>query len=198
MPADFFAVPAHDGRNRQEEEQMSEFVATEMAIRQLHQRYVDAVFRKDADAFGDCFAEHAQWRVGGRVMRSRAEAVAMMKGVFPQFRRILMTFRTPILTVGEGVATGRTYVTEHSLFADGRPFAPIGIYFEHFVDEGDAWRFSWRLFQTHYVGPPDLSGEWFDVADYGPPPAMPPFDEITYDRSGVGAKAGGGQGTGAS
>ena len=65
-------------------------------------------------------------------------------------------------------------------------------YFEHFVDEGDAWRFKWRLFQTHYVGPPDMTGTWFDVPDYGAPPAMPPLDEVTYDRSGVGAKAGGG------
>jgi ketosteroid isomerase-like protein len=171
---------------------MSDFLVAEAGIRQLHQRYVDAVFRKDAEAFGNCFAADAEWRVGGRVLRGRDEIVAMMKGVFPQFRRILMTFRNPILEVGDGVASGRTYVTEQSLFADGRPFAPIGIYFEHFVDEGDAWRFKWRLFQTHYVGPPDLSGTWFDVPDYGAPPAMPPLDEVTYDRSGVGAKAGGG------
>jgi ketosteroid isomerase-like protein len=171
---------------------MTDLVVAAEAIRQLHQRYVDAVFRKDAEAFGNCFAEDAEWRVGGNVMRGRAEAVAMIKGVFPQFRRILMTFRQPILQVGDGVASGRTYVTEHSMFADGRPFAPIGIYFERFVDEGDAWRFKWRLFQTHYVGPPDLSGTWYDVPDYGAPPAMPPLDEVTYDRSGVGAKAAGG------
>ncbi len=170
---------------------MTDLVVAAEAIRQLHQRYVDAVFRKDAEAFGNCFAENAEWRVGGNVMRGRAEAVEVIKKVFPQFRRILMTFRQPILQVGDGVASGRTYVTENSLFADGRPFAPIGIYYEHFVDEGDAWRFKWRLFQTQYVGPPDLSGTWFDMLDYGPPPAMPPLDEVTYDRSGVGAKAGG-------
>jgi ketosteroid isomerase-like protein len=171
---------------------MTEITIAAEGIRQLHQRYVDAVYRKDAEAFGMCFAEDAEWRVGGRVMRGRDAAVATIRGVFPQFHRILMTFRQPILQVGDGVASGRTYVTEHSVFADGRPFAPIGIYFEHFVDEGDAWRFKWRLFQTHYVGPPDMSGEWFEVPDYGPPPAMPPLDEVTYDRSGVGAKAAGG------
>jgi hypothetical protein len=34
-----------------------------------------------------------------------------------------------------------------------------------------------------------MTGEWFEVPDYGPPPAMPPLDEVTYDRSGVSAKA---------
>jgi hypothetical protein len=169
---------------------MTDFVVAEAAIRQLHGRYVDAVWRKDVEAFGDCFAVDSEWRVGGRIMRGRQEAMDLMRGVFPQFTRILMTFRTPILQVGEGVASGRTYVSENSQFADGRGFGPIGIYFEHFVDEGDKWRFKWRLFQTQYAGPPDLSGSFIEVPDYGPPPAMPPLDEITYDRSGVGAKAG--------
>ena len=35
--------------------------------------------------------------------------------------------------VGVGTATGRTYVTEQSVFADGSPFFMIGTYFERFV-----------------------------------------------------------------
>lgn len=169
---------------------MTDFVEAETGIRQLHSRYVDAVWRKDLDAFGDCFAEDAEWRVGGQVMRGRAQCVQGIAGAFKNYRKILMTFRTPILDVGEGTATGRTYVSENSQFADGRPFGPIGIYFEHFVQEGDRWRFKWRLFQTNYAGPPDLSGTFFDVPDYGPPPNMPPLDEPTVDRSGAGPKVG--------
>ena len=51
--------------------------------------------------------------------------------------------------------------------------------------------FQWRMFQTHYTGPPELTGTLYDVADYGPPPGMPPLDEATFDRSGVGSKAAG-------
>lgn len=172
---------------------MTDFVTAECAIRQLHARYVDAVWRKDLEAFGDCFAEDAEWRVGGQIIRGRQAAMDFIGGAFPQFNRILMTFRTPILQVGDGVASGRTYVSENSQFADGRAFGPVGIYFEHFVDEGDKWRFKWRLFQTNYAGLPDLSGTFFDVPDYGPPHTMPPLDEPTYDRSGVGAKASAGK-----
>jgi ketosteroid isomerase-like protein len=170
----------------------TEFLLAEAAVRQLHARYVDAVFRADLDAFGECFAEQAEWRVGGKVMRGRNEATAFMRNVFPQFERLFMTFRTPLLNIdNSGALSARTYVSENSRFADGRPFAPIGIYYEHFIREDGRLRFKWRLFQTHYAGPPDLTERFFDLPDYGPPPAMPPFDEETYDRSGVGPKASG-------
>ena len=39
---------------------MTEFVIAESGIRQLHARYIDAVWRKDADAFANCFAEHGE------------------------------------------------------------------------------------------------------------------------------------------
>lgn len=163
----------------------NEFLVAEAAVRQLHARYVDAVFRKDVAAFGTCFAEHAEWRVGGKVVRGRDEICRFMEGVFPQFDRILMTFRIPLVHFDEGAISARTYVSENSRFTDGRPFAPIGIYFERFTSEGGTLRFQWRLFQTHYTGPPDLSGTIYEVPDYGPPPGMPSFDETTLDRSGV-------------
>jgi hypothetical protein len=164
---------------------MTEFVVAEAAIRQLHARYIDAVWRKDSSAFGDCFTADAQWRISGMILRGRADITRFMAGVFPKYRFILLSFRTPILDVKEGRATGRTYVSEQSLLADGRPFCPIGTYYEHFVDEGDRWRFSWRLFHTSYIGPPDLTGTFFENPDFGPPPSMPPLDEPSYDRSGI-------------
>jgi uncharacterized protein (TIGR02246 family) len=168
----------------------SDFVATETAIRQLHSRYVDAVWRQDAAAVGKLFAPDGEWRVGGQVMRGPAEIEHFLKGAFKQFKRLLMTFRTPIVDFGDGVATSRTYVSENSQYADGRPYGPVGIYFDRFVEVDGKWLFKWRMFQTHYSGPPSFDGgDWYEVKDYGPPPGMPPLDEATYDRSGVGAKA---------
>ena len=167
---------------------MTDFVTAECGIRQLHSRYGDAVWRKDIEAFGDCFTEDCEWRMGGMVMNGREAIKQGMAVGFEKFQRILMTFRTPILEVGDGAASGRTYVNETSLFADGTPFGPIGIYYERFVLQGDVWRFQWRLFHTAYAGPPDLSGSFFDVKDYGAPPAMPPLDEATVGRASVFAK----------
>jgi ketosteroid isomerase-like protein len=164
---------------------MTELHIADAAIRQLHARYTDAVYRKDLAAFGDCFAEDAEWRITGLVLRGRKNIVDFMAAAFPKYRFILMNFRTPVLDVGNGTATGRTYVSEQSVMADGRPFGPIGIYYERFVDQGDRWRFSWRLFLTAYSGPPDLTGSYFENPDFGAPPAMPALDQVSFDRSGI-------------
>lgn len=165
---------------------MTDQVAVETAIRQFHALYTDAVWRKDYDAFGDCFTEDAEWRIAGMVLSGRPAIVDNLKRLMPSFRRVLMTFRTPILTMGDGTATGRTYVTEQNAFVNGRPGCSIGIYYERFIDQGDRWRCSWRLFQLHYLGPADLTGEFFDNPDFGPPPAMPPLDAPTFNHSGMG------------
>ncbi|MCB2073604.1 MAG: nuclear transport factor 2 family protein [Novosphingobium sp.] len=163
---------------------MTDYVVAECMVRQLHARYVDAVWRKDIDSFGDCFAEDCEWRIAGHVLKGRAKITEFMSAVFPQFNRILLTMRTPVLEVGDGTASSRTYFTENSQFADGTPLAAIGSYYERFVDQGDRWRFSWRVFQTEYAGPPDFSGEFYDNPEWGAPPAMPPLDTIPLDHSG--------------
>ena len=165
---------------------MTDFATAEAAIRQLHAIYTDAVWRKDYDLFAACFTEDCEWRIGGIVLRGRDVIVAHVRNVFPKFQWILMTFRTPVLQIGDGVATGRTYVTEQSVFQDGTPFAPIGTYFERFVEQDGQWKFAWRLFQTNYIGPPDQSGRFVGInPDFGPPPAMPPLDAPTYNYTGM-------------
>lgn len=164
---------------------MNDFVVAECMIRQLHAHYLDAVWRKDIDAFGDCFTEDCEWRIAGNVLRGRPEIVSFMSQVFPQFNRILLTMRTPTLDLsGPGVASARTYFTENSQMADGTPLAAIGSYYERFVDQGDRWRFSWRVFRTEYAASPDFTGPFYDNPDYGAPPAMPPMDAIPVDHSG--------------
>ena len=165
---------------------MTDFVVAECAIRQLQARYADAVWRKDLDAFGDCFTEDAEWRIEGMVFRGRDAIVDNLRRVLPDCHRVLMTFRTPILEVGDGTASGRTYVTELNAFIDGRPGSSIAIYYERFVDQGDRWRFAWRLFQLHYLGPAEITAaNLFENPDFGPPPNMPPLDASASDHTGI-------------
>ncbi len=161
----------------------------ETQIRQLHARYADAVWRKDLEAFGDCFAADAEWRLGGRVQRGREEIVENLRRLLPNFERVLMTFRTPLVNISEEGISARTYVTENNIFADQRPGCTIGIYYEWFVQEEDRLRFKWRLFQTHYLGPADIVGPLFENPDFGPPPQMPPRDAPTFDHTGLSSRA---------
>ncbi|PEQ13918.1 hypothetical protein B2G71_06355 [Novosphingobium sp. PC22D] len=166
---------------------MSDFVSVEAQVRQLHARYTDAVWRKDVATFGDCFTRDAEWRVSGLVLNGRDTIAGFMRKVFPEYRRILLTFRTPLVELtGKGRANARTYVSEQSVLADGTAYGPMGTYYERLVEDEDGhWRFAWRLFLTDYIGRPDLSGQFFDNPDYGAPPAMPPRDAPSYDRSGI-------------
>jgi len=165
---------------------MTDFVTAETGIRQLHARYVDAVWRKDMDAFADCFTEDAEWRIAGLVLRTRKEIDSTIRRMMSHGPPpVYLTFQAPILDVGAGVVSGRTYVTETNTLLEGKPAFSIGVYYERFVDGGDRWRFSWRLFQVHYLGPPDMSGRFFEREDFGPPPNMPPADAKSYNHTGM-------------
>jgi hypothetical protein len=97
----------------------------------------------------------------------------------------MITLRTPILDLHvDGTASGRTYFSGQNVLADGSAFAPLGVYYERFVRHDGRWRLSWRLFQSLYAGPGDLSGTFHEAPDYGPPPRMPPRDAQTVHVSG--------------
>lgn len=162
------------------------FLLAECAIRQLHAQYADSVWRQDFDAFGQCFTEDCEWRIGGVILNGREHIVDYMQELWAKkFRKLFITLRTPLLDVQDGTASGRTYFSAQNIMADGTAFAPFGVYYEHFVDEGDQWRFSWRLFQTLYGGPADLSGSLYDQLEFGPSPGMPPRDVETLNVSGL-------------
>jgi uncharacterized protein (TIGR02246 family) len=164
---------------------MNDFVTAEAEIRQLYARYADAVWRKDFDAVGDFYTEDAEWRIGGAVLRGRAEIVEHLEIVLAKFQRVLITLRTPVLAIEGDTATARNYLTEQGAFTDGHAITPIGTYFDRLIHQADRWRFTWRLFQTCYVGPPDMSGPFYENPEFGPPPAMPERDAGTFNRTGM-------------
>lgn len=157
---------------------MPQFAAVECRIRQLHAHYTDAVWRKDRQAFADCFAQDAQWHIAGQALCGREEIADGFLRFTGRAGRVLMTFRTPLVDMtGPATANARTYVTEQCTWMDGPPSASIGCYHERFVKGEDGrWRFSWRLFQLFYKGPADLTGPFHEAPDFGAFPAMPPLD----------------------
>lgn len=161
---------------------MIDLQAAEFAIRQLHARYADALWRKDPQSFGDLFAEGAEWKVAGMHLRGREEIRSTFASFMQHTGRTLMTFRTPIVDLVDGVVQSRTYVTESNKFADGRSAETIGVYYERFTQEGGRWLFGFRHWNLCYIGPPDLSAHFYDVREYGPPPGFPGPDDPTTVR----------------
>jgi ketosteroid isomerase-like protein len=154
-----------------------DLLAAEAGIRQLQARYGDAVWRKDFDAFGDCFTEDGEWRIAGQLFTGRAECRGLLEKVMPAVERVFMTFGTPIVTLESGAASARTYVTEWNA-SKGKPAAfAIGIYYDRCVEQDGRWRFAWHHYQSYYNGPGDLSGTFRPMIDYGAPFGMPGPDE---------------------
>lgn len=162
---------------------MTDLVAIDASIRQLHARYSDAVWRKDAQAFADCFAPDGEWRISGMVMRGREAIAATIGRILGHMNRVLFTYHQPLLNIAGGEVCGRAMVEEKVSWANGKANVSIGRYFERYAEVDGRWCFTWRLFELHYRGAPDLSGEWYEHPDYGPPPAMPPLDAVPLDTS---------------
>lgn len=126
----------------------------EVAIRQLHARYGDACWRKDAEAMRALFAPDGVWDFSSGPQRGGEAIARFLAGGFGHYRHIFVTMGTPIVSLtGEG-AVARTHVVEQGLLADGAPYRTEGQYTERFIEEGAAWLFAWRQFQPWYSGPP--------------------------------------------
>jgi hypothetical protein len=161
---------------------MNDLMLAEFNIRQLHARYVDALWRKDPESFGALFAEDAQWKVSGMHLRGRAQIQSEFAKFMKHIHRTFMIYGTPIVDIVDGVVTSRTHVTENNKFASGQTASTIGIYYERFTEEGGRLRFKWRHWNLYYIGPPDFTASIYPVKEFGPPPGMPAQDDPTTVR----------------
>jgi hypothetical protein len=166
----------------QERKLMISPIEAEYGIRQLHARFIDAVWRKDAEAFGDCFSQAGEWKIAGMHIKGRADIAAKFALLLGACAKVQIIAATPLLDFGHGGISGRVSVTELAKMADGSSAMTLGIYYDRYVEEAGLWRFSWRHWGLHYRGPIDLSAALVECPDYGPSPAMPDADEPTYTR----------------
>jgi uncharacterized protein (TIGR02246 family) len=161
---------------------MTNFIAADCGIRQLHARFIDAVWRQDAAAFAECFATDGVWKIAGMVFTGRAEMAEACAKLLGRCERIQLILGQPILEVGEGTAIGRLQVTEMTRKKDGTSALTFGTYHDRYVEQDGAWRFQWRHWSMAYHGPADMSGDYVEQPDYGPFPGMPGPDDATFVR----------------
>jgi hypothetical protein len=161
---------------------MTDFVSADCGIRQLHGRFMDAVWRQDAECFADCFAADGEWKIAGMHMRGRSEIAEACPRLLGRCERIQLITLPALLEVGEGAALGRLHMMEFAKMLDGSSAMTIGVYHDRYVEEGDSWRYAWRHWSFKYRGPADLSAAFIDTPDYGAFPGMPSPDEPTYVR----------------
>jgi uncharacterized protein (TIGR02246 family) len=161
---------------------MSDILHADLGIRQLHGRFMEAVWRQDADCFSACFAKDGEWKIAGMHMRGRAEISEACGKLLGRCERIQLIQQPAIIEAGNGTGTGRIHIIEFAKMLDGSSAMTIGVYHDRYVEEDGLWRFAWRHWSFKYRGPADLSAAFVDTPDYGAFPGMPAADEPTYVR----------------
>ena len=161
---------------------MSDILEADFGIRQLHARFTDAVWRKDAEAFGSCFTRDGEWKLAGMHFHGREDISQNFAKLLGVCERVHLIVGLPVLDIDGHTAVGRVNFTEMAKMPDGSSALTIGIYYDRYALEDGKWRFSWRHFSLQYRGPSDFSADLVPSPDYGPPPGMPAPDEPTLTR----------------
>jgi uncharacterized protein (TIGR02246 family) len=124
--------------------------ATEAALRQLVNRYCDAVIRGDPTAFAATWAEDGAWTLDGRTARGRKQVAAQFERVMGRYAWLVQSAPQMVFEVDEraGTGTGRVMVQERFKTARGRTGSLLGTYHDRFVRAGGQWLFAERSLET--------------------------------------------------
>lgn len=122
-------------------------LADRIAIRELVETYNDAVYRRDAGDWGDCWTEDARWDVGGRIVEGREALRTLWIGLMEGFAAVSMYAVGGALAVDGDEAEGRSYIVEMLKRPDGSEMLVSGRYDDRFRRDADGvWRFAERRY----------------------------------------------------
>ena len=161
---------------------MTDMIAADFGIRQLHARFADAVWRQDAEVFAGCFSESGEWKIAGMHFTGRGAIGAACGQLLGRCTRIHLLTSQPLLTSTAGGVSGRLSMTEFAWMPDATQFMTVGVYHDDYVEVSGEWLFARRFWSLKYRGPIDLSAPLVDTADYGAFPGRPAEDEQTFVR----------------
>ena len=118
----------------------------QFAIRALIDRYADAVFRRDGDDWGACWADDGDWHLMGTQVTGRPAIVRLWLQAMAGFAFVAF-FSQPgsIVVEGDG-ATGTVYTHEVLETLDGKISRPVGQYLDRYVKREGAWLFAERRY----------------------------------------------------
>jgi uncharacterized protein (TIGR02246 family) len=138
---------------------MADFVReNELAIRELVERYADAVNRRDAADWAALWTADGVWEVFGAPIAGREAVVNAWRQAMNGFPFVFHLVHPAVIeVVGNSAREGWT-ISEQLVDTNGRPVLLLALYHDDYRRESGAWRIArWRL-EPKYQGPPDLAG----------------------------------------
>ncbi len=117
------------------------------AIRDLLERYADAVFRRDFDQWADCWAQDAEWEILQFRRTGRAEVRALVEMLMAPLTFASMMVQPGPIAVDGDHASARVYLLEVVVGPQGER-RMTNAYDDSYVRCADGcWRFAKRVFR---------------------------------------------------
>ena len=133
---------------------------TELALRDLMASYVDAVNRRDAQAWGNTWDENASWNLMGSSVQGREHIVALWQQLMAGFEFALMLPSTSLFEIDGNRASGHWYLQEFTRDLDGKATTLLSRYADNYRLQDGRWFYQSRDYQVLYHGDADLSGAY--------------------------------------
>lgn len=134
-----------------------------ISLRRLAERYVDAVNRFDAEAWGATWAPDGEWHVG-EVYRGREAMVERWTAIMSSLPGVYMHVYSGVIDDVTGdTASGRWYMGEFLHLPGGARSMNSICYYDTYTRIDGEWYIKTRKFEALYRGPADLSGEFFKL-----------------------------------
>jgi uncharacterized protein (TIGR02246 family) len=122
-------------------------IEDQIAIRNLHDTYADAVFRRDPTDWGALWTEDAQWDLMGTKVDGREAIVTLWNGAMAGFAFVGFFYQTGAIAIDGDSGTGRVYTNEVLHHPDGRIARTVGQYDDHYVRRDGHWLYQRRDFK---------------------------------------------------
>jgi SnoaL-like domain len=123
-------------------------IEDQLAIRHLHERYADAVFRRDPVDWGALWAEDASWDLMGTKVEGKEAIVTLWSGAMAGFAFVAFFSQIGALELDGDRGTGRVYTNELLEMPDGTLSRPVGLYEDQYVRSSGGWLYQRRDFKV--------------------------------------------------
>ncbi|MDO8364865.1 MAG: TetR family transcriptional regulator C-terminal domain-containing protein [Actinomycetota bacterium] len=123
--------------------------ATDTALRRLVSSYCDAVVRRDAEAFGDCWTADATWDLG-KPVHGREAIVGLFQKALAGYTWLVQTAPNAVFEVDEagGTGTGRVMISEQFHAKKGGAGSLAAVYHDRYERVAGTWLFTERRIET--------------------------------------------------
>jgi uncharacterized protein (TIGR02246 family) len=131
-------------------------------IRELIDRWSDAVNEHDWESLGSCFVEDGVWDVGapfpfrleGRDLIRQVVATECEKQEY-----VLQTAHNVVVKLNGDTATARTTIQEFMRNSEGAGMQMWGTYYDDVVRTPEGWKFTLRRYRCAIFAPLPLPGD---------------------------------------